>query len=340
MMAGFVGNTVYFCEPYFHHAWPIEYAQSIPDRIVGLGAYGNTLVVLTEGQPWAMVGVSPDALSVEQIAMPEPCVSAKSIAVDKYGVMYASPNGIVSIGPQGRGVITNELFRRKEWQEYVPSSMVGAIYDGKYFATFESLGQGSRTMVISRDDIPALSFLEIRARAFLTDVKEGDLYYLNTADDIIYKLDSDPLNPYTYEWTSKRFHYPQGVTWAVAKVDADIVQIANNEDYNDLVAAVAAANQAITGDILGSVNSQLVNEYTIGGSLLSEIPSPAALLECTLFFIGEGDEVITSITIDDFSTRHIPAFRSRVIKLRLNGTLNVRGVTIATDMTAMRGTSQ
>ena len=27
MMAGFVGNSVYFCEPYFHHAWPAEYMQ-------------------------------------------------------------------------------------------------------------------------------------------------------------------------------------------------------------------------------------------------------------------------------------------------------------------------
>ena len=158
MMAGFVGNTVYFCEPYFHHAWPVKYAQSVPDQIVGLGSYGNTLIVMTTDQPWAMVGVAPNQISVERISMPEPCISKRSIASDQYGVLYASPNGIVAIGPSERSVITNKLFRRAEWLEYAPDTMTGAIYDGKYFATYQSILRGNKTLILSRDDFPALSF--------------------------------------------------------------------------------------------------------------------------------------------------------------------------------------
>ncbi len=340
MMAGFVGNSVYFCEPYFHHAWPAQYIQSISDQIVGLGAYGNTLVVMTTGQPVAMIGVSPDAMVVEKIAMPEPCVSAKSIAVDQYGVLYASPNGLVSIGQGGRGVITNKLFRRKEWQEYAPETMVGAIYDGKYFATFESVRQGNKTMVVSRDDIPALSFLTIRARAFFSSVEEGELYYLDTENDKIYQVDSDRLNPYTYEWTSKRFHYTQGVTWSVVKVDVDTVQLVANEDYQALLAQVTAANALITGNVFGAFNANTYNEYPVNGSILQEIPVEAALLSCTLTFLGEQDEIESVLTIEDITTRRIPPFRSRALKVKLSGTLNVRGVEIATDMSALREVSR
>ncbi len=189
MMAGFVGNSVYFCEPYFHHAWPAEYRQSVPDKIVGLASYGNTLVVLTTGQPYLMTGNRPDELTVDKIPIPEPCVSKRSIASDAYGIMYASPNGLVAIGTKERGVITNSLFRREEWQKYVPTSMVGAIYDGKYFATFSAPEQGDRTMVISRDDFPALAFLTLRAADFHVSIEEGALYYLDPTNDTIYKFD-------------------------------------------------------------------------------------------------------------------------------------------------------
>lgn len=337
MMAGFVDNTVYFCEPYYHHAWPIAYAQSVPDKIVGLGSYGNTLIVMTTGQPYAMVGVTPDAIRVEKIPMPQPCASKTSITVDQYGVIYASPNGLVSIGPQGRGVITNELFRRKEWQEYSPESFVGSIYDGKYFATFESAIQGNRTMVISRDDRPALTFFDIRSRAFHADIEEGDLYYLETDANKVYKLDDDPLNPYTYEWTSKRFYMNHGTTWSVIKVDTDLVQQNANEDYNALVASIAAANQLVVGDILGSLNSYTLNEYPVSGSTLTELPSESALLDCAVFIFGEGEELKASLTIDTFDTRRIPPFRARAIKVKVTGTINVRSVQLATDFASLQG---
>jgi len=338
MMAGFVDNSVYFCEPYFHHAWPAEYIQSIPDEIVGLASYGNTLVVMTKGTPWLMVGVDPAQMSVERLTIPEPCVAKKSIASDAQGVLYASPNGIVAIGPSSRGVISNQIFRRKEWQTYAPTTMVGAVYDGKYFLTYVSSEKGNRTMVVSRDDRPALSFLDLTASAFYTDIEEGELYYVDSLLDDIYQIDADALNPFTYEWTSKRFFMGRGVSWSAVMVDVDEAQIAANANYAALVAQVAAANATLIsgGDPLGGeVNGSVVNAYPVNGSILQEVPLPGALLSCSLFILGELDELLASLTITEYKPYRLPNFKTRACKVKITGTLNVRSVTLGTNVTGL-----
>lgn len=337
MMAGFIGNTVYFCQPYFHHAWPISYAQSVPDQIVGLGSYGTSLIVLTKNKPYILTGTDPSTMSVEQLTIPEPCITKRSIASDQYGVLYASPNGIVSIGPSTRQVISNELFRREEWSKFSPDTMIGAIYDGKYFLTFQSATEGNQTMVVSRDDKPALSFLSIRASSFFTDIQQGNLYYLNTEDDIVYQLDADDLNPLTYEWHSKRFMLPRGVTFSVVRVDVDEDQIADNSIYQELLESIKEANEAITGDTDGEVNGHEVDGFAINGSILQELPQPSSTVTSTLIIQGEKRTDYASLTIESFSPRRLPGFRSREYVIKLSGTVNVRSVTLATSMEELRG---
>lgn len=340
MMAGFVGNAVYFSQPYFHHAWPVSYIQTIPDEIVGLGSYGNTLVVMTRGTPWLMTGVDPAAISVDRLTIPEPCVSKRSIASDNSGVMYVSPNGIVSIGAGTRGLITNGLFRRKEWQEYAPDTMVGGVYDGRYFLTFESLRRGNRTMVLSKDDKPALSFLDIRARAFHTDIEVGELYYLAPLSNDVFQLDSDPLSPLIYEWKSKRFFLGQGVSWSAVQVDLDSLQVQVNDDYNALVAQVIASNTVLfnSGASLGGeLNGAPLNVYALNANMMAEIPLQAALLTCTLQVFGEEDKLLTSITIERFKPYRLPPFKERVISFQLSGTINVRSITFGTTVQDLRG---
>lgn len=336
MMAGFVGNTVYFCEPYFHHAWPVGYAQSVPSQIVGLGSYGTTLIILTKSRPWLCTGVHPDSMSMEQLSIPEPCISKRSIASDQYGILYASPNGIVSIGPNTRKVISEQLFRREEWDRFSPDTMIGAIYDGKYFLTYQSATEGNKTMVVSRDDKPALSFLDIRASAFFTDIQQGNLYYLNTDDDIVYQIDADTLNPLIYEWHSKRIMLPRGVTFSCVRVDVDEDQIADNSIYADLLASITAANVAITGRTDGEVNGSEWDGYAFGGSALAELPQESSTVTSTIIIQGEKRTDYASLTIDSFTPRRLPGFRSREYIIKLSGTVNVRSITLATSFEELR----
>lgn len=335
MMAGFVGNTVYFCEPYFHHAWPREYTQPVPDKIVGLASYGNTLVVMTEGQPYLMVGVAPDQITVDKVPIPEPCVSKRSIAADAYGVMYASPNGVVGIGPSMRGVITNELFRRTEWQDYAPASIAAAIYDGKYFATFSSLVQGNRTMVLSRDDFPALTFLTDRATTYFADLGQGTLYYLDPDDDDIYQFDADPVNPYIYEWISKRFRFDTGMTFSCLRLDISEKDIDDNDQYAELVAEIVAANALIT-DTEGYYDGGVYNEFGYNTSLLQEVPTAGSTVTAVVQLLGEKDELKTSLNITRMGPYRINPFRARELKIKLSGNLRVRSITLATSMEELR----
>ena len=231
-LAGFSGNTVYFSEPYFPHAWPAAYAISVSYPIVGLGVFGSSLVVMTTTFPYILSGSSPDGMSSEQLPLNEPCVSARSITSDEQGVIYASPNGLVSIGNAARGVITTNLFRRDEWQALVPSTMSGDMYDGKYFGVFSA--DASPTLVLSRDDTPSLSFVDFGARELWVEPTTAKLYFIDAADNGIYEAEGD-TDFYTYTWRSKRFALPKGISFSVVKVDADYSALSGSRTLDLLI---------------------------------------------------------------------------------------------------------
>jgi hypothetical protein len=221
ILAGFVGNTVHFSEPYFPHAWPQAYSLTVPDNIVGLGAFGSTLVVCTEKYPYIISGNTPESMSQERLPLPEPCVAKKSIVSDQFGVTYASPNGLVQIGSGSRGIVTSKLFLRDEFQQYAPSTLMGAVYDNKYFGFFNSTPQGRNAFALSKEDIPAMSILTTAAQAVHVDTRTGTLFYVNPTDNKVYSFDSDEAAPQTYTWRSKRFLVDHGATMSALKVDGD-----------------------------------------------------------------------------------------------------------------------
>ena len=335
MLAGFEGNTVYFSEPYFPHAWPMAYAQAVPDTIVGLGVFGHTLVVMTEGHPYLMTGVSPETITVEKLPIPEPCVSARSIAFDEFGVLYASPNGLVAVGPGTAQVITKHLFRRNEWQEYNPALLIGTIYDGKYFGAFQSAVHGARVMMISRDDHPALSFLDVNAGALFTDIETSELFYYEASDGIIFQWDADPLHPVIYEWKSKRFQLPKAISWSVLKLNIDVQQQDRTELYQQLVAQLRQENNdlfATYDDLEGEINGSEVHAHLINGDILHEVPSFGEILTATVVLFGERGKEEARFNINSLDPVRIPPFKSREIEVQINGTLSVQSLVLATTV--------
>ena len=99
MMAGFRDNEIWFCEPYYPHAWPDLYTLTVDSGVVGLGVYDTTLVVMTKNQPYLITGNSPLSMSQAKLPLNQPCASKRSISSDEFGVVYASPNGLVALGP-------------------------------------------------------------------------------------------------------------------------------------------------------------------------------------------------------------------------------------------------
>ena len=142
MIAGFSGNEVCFCEPYQPHAWPVKYRRALKlppgGKIVGLGVYGNTLVVLTTGEPFILTGSHPSMMSMEKLEISQPCVSKRGIVDMGYAVAYPSPDGLMVISPGGPKLITEQLFTRDDWQALNPSSIHAYFIDGRYIAFYDT----------------------------------------------------------------------------------------------------------------------------------------------------------------------------------------------------------
>lgn len=137
MMAGFDGKQVYFCEPYFPHAWPAEYDQAVEHEIVGLSAVGNSLVVLTKGWPYVATGSHPRNMNLRAIKQNQACVSKRSIASGLDKVYYASPDGLVEIGPGTIQVVTETYMDPEDWKVYKPSTIVGEFFEGRYYGFYD-----------------------------------------------------------------------------------------------------------------------------------------------------------------------------------------------------------
>jgi len=332
-LVGFTGNTICFSEPYYPHAWPVRYVLTTPSTIVGLGVYGSMVVVLTDRYPYVISGGVPGFMSMERVPILEPCVSARSIVSDEFGVVYASPNGLVGIGAGMRGVITTGLYRRDEWQDVNPDDLISVIYDGRYIGTYNTTDESQRALVISRQDIPALSHASLQARAVHVDSRDAKLYYVSPLNNKIYEADADELNPLTYEWKSKRFVLPQGTTFSALKLDANFDQQDNAADYAAAVAAVSASNAVIFagGALDGVLNTTALNTYDVNGSAMTNLPTQASLRTAQVLLYGDG-ELAATLSITSFDPVRIPSFRCRTLEVAIAGTMDVRSVQLATTV--------
>ena len=331
-LAGFSGNTVYFSEPFFPHAWPLAYGVSVPDRIVGIGVFGTSVVACTERSPYIISGAFPGSLTVERVPIVEPCVSKTSVISDNYGVTYASPNGLVTIGTSTRGNVTGDLFRRQEWEALAPSEIRGGVYDDKYIAVYPSQPGGVKTMVLSRTDKPSLSYTSWSATAVHVDNRNAGFYYVDTGDNKIYLADSDEVNPYNYQWKSKRFVLPQATSFSAIKCDAAFDEVTADANYDAYIAQIQAHNAAaFSQPLLGGLNDTPLNTYAVDGSTLWDIPtvSNERTVQCAIY--GDG-KLVSTTTFYNFDPVRLPPFKSRSVEIMLYGNVSVRSIAIATTV--------
>lgn len=338
ILAGFTGNQVWFCEPYLPHAWPVGYMMTVGAPIVGLGVFGQTLVVCTTQTPYLITGSQPGAMSQEKVPLPEPCISKKSITSDQFGVLYASPNGLVSIAPGTQDVITRPLFTRDEWQTYSPASMVGVIYQNMYICFYQS-GTTNAALILMRGDTPPLVTLDVAAQAVFVSRSTAEVFFVSPSDNGIYQLDADPLNNTYYEWMSKTFFLPEPTNFSSMKMQADWNYIADTAAYNAYVAAIVAANQAIWasgGSLHGALNQFVVNGTQINGSSLQNVPTLAETRSVQAF-IYANDQLIAQYGFTSQDPVRMPATKKEyAYKVKLTGNAPIRSFTMATSIGELR----
>jgi hypothetical protein len=339
MLAGFRENEVWFAEPYHPHAWPDLYTLTVDSRIVGLGVYDTTLVVLTETNPVLITGGTPLALSQSKLPMFQPCASKRSIASDQYGVMYASPNGLVSIGAGGADVITLPLYTREEWQALVPSTMRSFIYNNQYFG-FYSNPTGSRAIVLTRVDSPPLVEFDFDATAVFVDKVTADIYAVDALDNTIYQLDANPINRTFYEWKSKRFIVPAPMNFSAYKVRADYGEIQDVQAYNTQVTSIAAGNQLVwadlSGEVQGAFNEVVFNFFPLNSSALQDIPELADIRSINVLIYAD-DDLFFAGTTANFDPVRLPAgSKHSVWQVELSGNVPIQTFAMGSSIAELR----
>lgn len=216
---GFVENTLYMSEPNLPHAWPHQYP--VEGKIVGLGTFGQSVVVMTDSYPFIFNAVDPAAASSEKITIPQACVSVESIVDTGNGVIYASPDGLVQIGSGGVNLVTRMLFTKERWQEFNPSSIRADVYEDRYIA-FYTKTDGTRGVLVFdfTGQGATLTAADINAQTAVTALyhdPRSDTLYMAQGTDIV-RFDAG--NPLTFRWRSKIFRMPFSLNMGFGQVVA------------------------------------------------------------------------------------------------------------------------
>lgn len=178
ILAGYVGNLVCFSVPYYPHAWPASYQKATDWPIVALGAFGTNVVVLTQGQPYVVVGNDPSNMVMERVELGLSCTSKRGALDVGDIIVYPTPQGIAAIGSGVNDLLTKDLIIPEDWMRLFNPSTISAYYwQGKYVG-FYTLADGIQAGFLFDPKTADLIDLDFYATAGYHDKTTGTLYLI------------------------------------------------------------------------------------------------------------------------------------------------------------------
>lgn len=221
VFAGFSGNRLCFSEPYLPHAWPVEYRLTIDEPIVGLAATNNGVIVLTEGFPYFVTGTEPSAMVSVQVDVAQSCVNDKSIVDMGEYVLYAGPDGLVSVSNTTGEVVSSGMISAKQWNaDFYPESIRAFFYEGTYVAFWEDSGSYGGWVFDPRATKNAFSTITVSSevRGGIGRPKDGKLYIIQGNELVNYRSDTTAK---TLTWKSKEFSFGTPISFSWVGVYAE-----------------------------------------------------------------------------------------------------------------------
>lgn len=332
-LAGFADETVYFSEVNRPHAWPSAYGVSVGQKIVGLGVFGQSIAVMTKGFPYVLSGISPESMSAEKLTILEPCVSKQSITSDVSGVTYASPNGLVVIGPGQAGVVTKNVLLRDDFSKFNPSTLKSTYFAGKYMGFFTGgTSHVDKGAFILDQNIAAtpLSLTTLTSDAVFVDIDTANLYVVE--DNEIKLWEGDVNNTLPYEWVSKKFVFTAPANLGAIEVDADFANIVEGDALEARVQQIIASNQSIWAsgvNLQSTLNRQVLNANVINGSILADIPFVVDD-RYLLVEVFSDDRLVHSAQYTSNGVYRMPSgFKGQKFVVKINGNIELRYIKLA-----------
>ncbi len=218
-LIGFFDNVLCFSEPGYPHAWPIDYRIALDDDIVAVSVAATGIAVMTKGMPVLVVGSVPSAMDAVKIETYQACVSKRSVVDMGDYVLYASNDGLVSIGSQN-GLITGAVMTKERWKTMNPSS-IHAYRDGdRYLAFYEDVV----------GDKYSFAFSPQRGFEYFSDWYSAGFY--DPLKDLLYLADGSALRGFdtggrrSYYWHSGVYEVQPGSSFTCGKLVADAYPVA------------------------------------------------------------------------------------------------------------------
>lgn len=337
-LAGFFENQLCYSEPYQPHAWPLEYRRATDFEIVGIAAYGTTVVAATAGLPYVATGTEPATVTMESVGQSWPCLSKRSVVSVGDGVLFATSYGMAYVGASGPTMWTQQIFTRTQWEPLNPTSMQSAASNGKVYVRYATVDGSSGTLVFSPSDADAgLVRLSMAADALYADLRNGGLYIVD--GEGVHLFDSPEGVPMDFSWRSKPYSLPTPANLGAAKVD--FVSLMSQADYDAEMVRYEAQVQVNESKVVaysgvGGINGSRLNPLALNASDISNVrPPEVAGLTFTLYC--DGRAVFSRTLVDSQMAFRLPSgFKAQEVAVGLSGAVQVRAVKLADTMLGLK----
>ena len=184
IQVGFIDNYLAPCDPYHPYAFPPEYQIPLEFTIVGLGVFGSTIFVGTNGHPYFVSGSDSASLTAQRLDASQACVSRKSIVAVQGSAFYASPDGICFASMNGVENITAALFAHEDFQALNPSSILAVVHDNTYYFFYDGYGSpGCYALDVVQKKMVSFDMV---ATAVFDDTLSDGVFYTNAGQ--VYRM--------------------------------------------------------------------------------------------------------------------------------------------------------
>jgi hypothetical protein len=339
MMAAFHGKELRFCEPWRPHAWPEKYGMTMDSDIVALGAFGTTVVVATEGQPYMVSGTSPDTMAQEKLELNLPCINARGLVDLGYAIAYPSHDGLVVVSSSGARVVTDQLMTRNDWLRTAPDRFVSGQFFGRYLASYEYVdpsgaAQSGSFVIDLTGQEATLHRTTYKADASWYDIAAGKLYLCLGQD--IYEWDALDSENEILVYRSKEFVVPKPLNFGAILIEASTLTTPEEDAAIEAAQAAAAAyNAGIFGNasIGGEVNGDVVNVYPVNGDQLQRL-GQSRFVAVNVWADGV---LVANVSRINRVARLPAGFLGRIWELEVSANADIAQVTMAQTAAELAG---
>lgn len=216
------GQTLYPSVSFRPHAYPVANSIAVDSDIVTLVAVENQAVVLTNTSAYILFGDDPSAMTLSAVPQKYGCLSQRSAAFwPKFGVVYASTDGLVAIAGNQAVLLTEQYLTKREWDTYDPENITAVVHDDVYY--FWNTTEGH--VFDPRDGNIGLSTLDFVAKAAYSNPYDDKLYFTLAGNTNIQLFEGNTSSKRQYNWLSKRFLMPYPMS-----LEAGIIRVEEQDD--------------------------------------------------------------------------------------------------------------